>query len=260
MELVSKVKFQKAMRCANQFQQYKEKFFHVLQDTFLSSFSHELLAKRENSKHIALLVIAGNRGLCGNYNTAIVEQTIQAREQFLSEAKEVDIYTAGKKAFFAFQYKDIPVKEEYHLSDDRPSMDSIVFLANHFIDAFQKKDYDEVWILYTYKMRIVKECLLPIAVAEQKAEEEEEEEDYILYSPERKVLLESLLPHSIQIQIYSALLNAIVSEQTARMLAMKQASENAENMIKELTKQYNRARQAQITREMLEILSGVEIK
>lgn len=256
MELVSKVKFQKAMRFANQFQEYREKFFHILQASYCSTFSHDLLSKREKVARVAFLVIAGDRGLCGSYNAQIVEETIQFREKFLSEEKEVDIHIIGKKAFSAFSFKKIPVKEQYPILHDTPSFSSIVPVANNFIDLFQKKHYDEVWILYTNKMRITKELLLPVSLSL----EQKEEQEYLLFAPVREKILENLVPHSIQIQLYSCLLYAIVSEQTARMLAMKQASENADSMIKELTKQYNRARQAQITREMLEILAGVEAK
>lgn len=121
MELVSKVKFQKAMRFANQFQEYREKFFHILQASYCSTFSHDLLSKREKVARVAFLVIAGDRGLCGSYNAQIVEETIQFREKFLSEEKEVDIHIIGKKAFSAFSFKKIPVKEQYPILHDLPT-------------------------------------------------------------------------------------------------------------------------------------------
>ena len=256
MELVSKVKFQKSLNVSNQFQKYKDEFLRIFEQNHFGSFSHDLLVKREKISRVLLLVIGGNRGLCGNYNIQIAEECIQLRNKLLSEGKEVEIHLAGKKAFSVFCSKKIAYTEQYHFLDEKKPWDSVVSLATKFIDLFQKKYYDELWILYTYKMRIQKEILLPVWPCIKK----EEKECYFMYSPDKEKILEYLLSHLLEIQMYAAILSAIASEHLSRMLAMKQSSENADNMIKEMTKQYNRARQAQITREMLEILSGIDGK
>lgn len=259
MELVSTVKLKKALRYATNFKEYKERNLEILQKTAIEVLPHPLLHKHETVSRVLLFMIAGNRGLCGNYNMKIVDAALTMQEKLVAEGKEVDLHVAGTKAIAAMNFKKIAFAKKQDLLPDRPEFPNIDRLSTEFMEAFLSGSVQEVWILYTNKTTVVKELLLPMTLPLPLAHEEKEE-NYILFLPERERLLEALLPRSIKIKLYDAFLHAAVSEQTARMLAMKQASENAEKMIKELTKQYNRARQAQITREILEIMGGVEVK
>ncbi len=262
----------------------------------LSQVSHPLLRKVEEStktNKVALLVITSNRGLAGAYNGSVV----RAANRFITEqtaaGKTVEIYAAGKKGatFFAFQKRAITARLEQFA--DAPKYLDVQQLGRQFIDAFTEEKVDAVYVAYmnfistgSQKPEVMQ--LLPLAgvteaadhIAHQSAEKEAQLKAGALdakrsgtdvkaeahvkgtvqyeFMPDAQTLLSELLPLTVHTALFQAFLDATSSENVARMVAMKSATDNADKMAKALSLQYNRARQAAITTELSEILGGVE--
>ncbi|MDY7108176.1 MAG: ATP synthase F1 subunit gamma [Planctomycetota bacterium] len=209
-----------------------------------------------------LLAISSDRGLCGAYNANVLRAAIGHIRDLRTAGTELDLETSGKKAisFFRFQQVDI---DQRHLIGDSPDYREVEALASRYIDAFAAGRYDAVRVAYMRfesNARQVPEVLelLPIEpeeAAEAAGEEHHPHANYE-FSPSREALLADLLPMAVKAQLFQAFNDAVVSEQLMRMVAMKAATENAKDLGRMLNRQFNRARQAQITTELSEIIGG----
>jgi F-type H+-transporting ATPase subunit gamma len=260
MKMVSAAKLRRAQENVVAARPYAKKLSEVLerlarnQDTD----SNPLLEKRPAEKAL-LIVVTSDRGLCGGFNANITK----AAERFVKERSadyaEIGMLTVGRKGFESLKHRR-KIYKNYSNIFSSLSYPTAALLAQEVIEGYLGEEYDEVFILYNafrsvMSQDITLEQLLPITPAE--GEEEEYVPEYI-YEPSKEALLAELLPKHIEVQVFKALLESVASEHGARMTAMDSASKNATEMIGKLTLQYNRARQAAITTELMEIISGAE--
>ena len=204
--------------------------------------------------------MTANRGLCGGYNTNVLKRA----EQFIAEKKkegvEVDVYILGKKGIARFRYLGMEVAETYTQFEDKPTFEEAEEVFQPVIEKFENGEVDGVHVTFTHYESSSRQSpdlrqLLPIEVSE---DGESGGKDFIL-EPDPEMILGRLLPLSLKMQFFQALVEAAAGEQIARRIAMKNATDNAEDMAKTYTQLYNRTRQASITQEILEVIGGVEV-
>jgi F-type H+-transporting ATPase subunit gamma len=274
MELIATARYKKAYDRAVEATAYTRKIAELAADLSASAtdIKHPLLEKREKVKTSLLLVLCSNRGLCGGYNAAILREAFAALRQLQAEGVTPVIELSGKRAILAFRSQGIKPEHTYTHFEDRPSFDQVDELANRYLREYIAGRIDQVQVAYmrflsAARQEAVVETLLPLSsIAEQPTaprrlavvtptETQKIEYEYL---PEPRDILEELLPVSFKVRLFKCFLDAAVSEQIARRVTMKAATENADQMIKNLTRLYNRARQAQITKEIAEVIAGAE--
>ncbi len=277
MKMVASAKLKNAQDRAEDARPFFNKTVEVLRGVFTKTkeLSHPLLAEREKGRHL-VIVITGDRGLCGSYNHKVMD----IAEKIVKEEKEVSLMVLGRKARDYFRRRGTDIMAEYIQLDDYPGYGFANNLADEIIHHFKAEDVNKVSMVYTHfnsaiSQKVKKMQLLPVekfaedtakidADAEQidaAAEGEESTDkkyvDYI-FEPSPAEVFDNILPQYLINVIYSALLESKASEFGARMTAMDSATENASEMIDDLTLKYNRARQAEITKEITEIVGGAE--
>jgi F-type H+-transporting ATPase subunit gamma len=225
---------------------------------------------KEEVKKIMIFLITSDKGLCGAYNTNIIQHTLKfIRENF---QKELKLHLLGRKGFVYFQNKPYKIDNYYTETVEQLSLSSlqigqnkITEIAGKMIKDFEENVYDEIYLFFTKFKTVMKSVpsdlrLLPIASGDETTEKIEEKKlmgDYIL-EPSSEAIFANLLPKYIESQLRQAIFESLTAEFAARRVAMIAASENAEEIIDELTRSYNRARQEAITKELLEVVSGSE--
>ncbi|HTU20482.1 MAG TPA: ATP synthase F1 subunit gamma [Gemmataceae bacterium] len=264
MELIATARFKKALDRATEAEAYTRRITEMAADLSASAtdVSHPLLQKREQVRTALLLVIGSNRGLCGGYNAGIFREANQRLRQIRSENTNLHLELSGKRAINFFRYQGIKAERTYTHFEDKPRFDEVEEIANRYIEGFISGKLDRVEVAYMKFLNVARqipvvETLLPLsqAVARQERPQEERPVEYE-FLPSAADILQELLPVSFKVRLFKCFLDAAVSEQIARRVTMKQATENADEMIKMLTRQYNRARQAQITKEIAEVIGG----
>jgi F-type H+-transporting ATPase subunit gamma len=227
---------------------------------------HPLMKKHEDAPAQALVVLSSNRGLCGGYNMNVMRLARDMFHQARSEGKQVDIYAVGKKAANYLNFHKMPVLEKMPQFEGKPSFDAAAQLANQLMDRYARGELVSVKVVYmqfisTGLQRPKAITLMPLSELETPVEEPvgvptgAAGYDFV---PSPEEILGQLLPKTVRLRLYQAFLDAMVSEQVARMTAMRLATDNAEDMIRQLSIRYNRLRQATITTELAEIMSGAE--
>jgi F-type H+-transporting ATPase subunit gamma len=228
---------------------------------------HPLLRSHGDVKRNALLVASANRGLCGGYNTnVLVKAERWVAEQFAS-GRETDITMVGKKGIARAKFRKTVLHERLTHFDDRPSFEEARVLAEGFMERFLKGEVDQVWVLSTRYVSAAVQIpqltqVLPIqrpprSEGASGGDDGARATDFI-FEPDPQAILEQLLPFSVCQLFYRLLIEAACSEQLARRLAMKLATDNAEDLRKQYTRDYNRQRQASITQQIMEIVGGAE--
>lgn len=268
MELVATARFKKAMDRATQAAAYTKKMAEIVADLAgtlqaaaeQGGFTHPLLQQRETEKKSILLVLTSNRGLCAGYNGSIIRLAQQRVQAATAANVELDLEVSGKRGINFCRFRKLPMAQSYTQFEDKPTFDDVDPLAQRYIEAFVSGQIDRLDVAYTRfesmsKQKAVIETLLPIgklptADAGQKSNVEYE------FLPSPAEILEEIVPASFKARLFKCFLDAAVSEQIARMVAMKSATENADEMIRTIRGQYNRARQSQITSELSEIIGG----
>jgi F-type H+-transporting ATPase subunit gamma len=264
MELIATSRFQKAMKRASDAEGYTRKIAELAADLSLSAgdVTHPLLARRDVVKNTVLLVICSNRGLCGGYNGAIIREAVQRIREIQAAGITLHLDLSGKRAINFFRFQRLPAENTYTQFEDKPRFDEVEQIANRYITGYISGQYDQVQVAYmkfinAARQTAVVETLLPLA-EESKEDKEKKKTENIEYEflPDAQGILEEIVPVSFKVRLFKCFLDAAVSEQIARRVAMKAATENAGDIIKELTRFYNRARQAQITKEISEVIGG----
>ena len=269
MELIAASRIIKAQQRATAAAPYARELTRAVSAvaTF-SNVDHPLTREQENPKRAAVLVITSDRGLAGAYSSSVIKETERLTERLRAEGKELDFYLAGRKAEAYFKFRNRPFVQSWTGFSDQPTYDKAAEIGAALIEAFLKEqgedgDVDEVHVVYTrFRSMLTQEPtairLLPLEVVEG---EEAPEADELLplyeFEPSASEVLDGLLPQYVQSRIFYALLQAAASELAARQKAMKSATDNAEELIKKLTRIANQARQAGITQEISEIVGGV---
>jgi len=268
MELIATARFKKAMDRAIAATAYTSRITEVVGDLANAGleFSHPLLDEHEETSRAVLLVLTSNRGLCGGYNGAIQRLAIAKRDELQEAYDDVDVDVSGKRGIAAFGYRNIEINNSYLQFEDKPGFDEVEPIANTFMEAYAAGKIDRLDVAYTKflssaKQEAVVETLLPLGSLDRGDDETDTVGDAnTMYDflPSAESILEEVVPASFRVKLFKCFLDAAVSEQIARMVAMKSATENASDMIKQLSRTYNRARQSQITNEIMEIIGGVE--
>ena len=257
MKMVAAAKVRKAQEKMEQARPYtsalEETINHILPDVNRDDL--DLLNVRE-IKRKAYVIVSADRGLAGGFNSNIIKVSEKEIAQFGKE--NVDLFCIGKKARDHFKRRDYNIVESHIDFWSELNFDNAMMIGRSAIEHFTSGKVDEIHVIYNYfvnmaQQEIKSEVLLPLSYGDEGFEEKDR-----LYEPSKEVLVSSLVPRHLNIQIWKYLLESYASEQAARMMAMENATTNAGDMIKSLTLEFNKARQAAITTEMLEIVSGAE--
>lgn len=262
MEMVSASKMRRAQRNVLATRPYADRLRDVMAELMArmvgSARRGTLLEARSPVQKVAVIVITPDRGLCGSLISNILRRLIR----FILDQREqhhiVSVVAMGKKGRdFVVRNNQALVAEVTHLGDT-PQLQDILGVATEVITGFRKGDYDEVYLLYsefvnTLVQRAALRRLLPI---EPPVDAQVERRVDYTYEPSQEEVLAELLPRYVEVQIYQALLESIASEHSARMIAMRNATDNSKELVKDLTLSFNKARQASITNEVSEIASG----
>jgi F-type H+-transporting ATPase subunit gamma len=247
---------------------YTRKIAEMASDLSASAadVTHPLLERRERIGDSLLLVLASNRGLCGGYNASIIREANAHIRQVQAEGATLHLELSGKKAIAYFRFQRVPAEQTYTQFEDRPRFDQVEELANRYIAEYVAGRIDRVEVTYTKylsasRQMAVTETLLPLSPAPAGRERKPEPAGIVApveyeFLPSARDILEEILPVSFKVRLFKCFLDAAVSEQIARRVAMKAATESAGEMIRNLTRLYNRARQAQITKEIAEVIGG----
>ena len=262
MKMVSAAKLRRAQEAAVQARPYAEKMTELLKNVAarVANDAHPLLTPREEKK-VLLVLFTSDRGLCGGYNTNL----IRAAEAFIRQQagdRQIELTLVGRKGGDHFRRRGANIADRYIDILYKPADELAGAIAQKLISRFVSGEVDAVYILYSrFRSALSQvptlEKLLPVALAESTEVQAQQQIEY-LYEPGVEQLLASLLPRIVGVAAQRALLEATASEHGARMTAMESASGNASKMIGSLTLQMNRARQASITRELLEIVGTAE--
>ena len=257
MKMVAAAKVRKAQQKMEQARPYtlalEEVIHHILPD--INRDDLDLLNVRD-IKRKAYVIVSADRGLAGAFNSNITKVAEKEINEFGRE--NVDLFCIGKKVRDHFKRREYNIIESHTDFWNDLNYDNAMMIGRSIIDHFTSGKVDEVHVIYNYfvnmaQQEIKSEVLLPLVY-----EDEEFEAKDRLYEPSKEALVGSLVPRHLNIQVWKYLLESYASEQAARMLAMENATTNAGDMIKSLTLEFNKARQAAITTEMLEIVSGAE--
>ena len=260
MEMVAASKMRKAQERMRQARPYGEKIRNVAANISHANpeYRHPFLVPRDSVKRVGLIVITTDKGLCGAMNTNLLRVVLQQYKTWQASGEEVDLCCIGNKGLGFMQRLGANIVSNAIQIGDRPQMEKLVGTIKVMLDSYAKDRFDRLMIAYTrfvntMKQEPVIEQLLPLSGERMGAPETVW--DYI-YEPEAKEVLEQVLRRYIEAIIFQAVAENMASEQSARMVAMKAASDNARDLIDDLTLIYNKNRQAGITKELSEIVGG----
>jgi len=285
MELIATAKFQQAMDRASSASAYTDRITQLVADVLRSGTEvrHPLLEERTKTDRVVLLVLTGNRGMCGGYNGNVQRMAVKRHAELVKEFPHVRLEVSGKRGISTLTFQGLEIEDQYRYTqfDDKPRFEEVDVLASRFLQEYIGGEFDRLEVVYTKmishsKQQATVETLLPlgsIAASESKdggnttkKESSTAADDggmaasdsMVEFLPSAESIIEEVVPTSFKVKLFKFFLDAAVSEQIARMIAMKAATENADDMIRHLSMTYNRARQSQITGEIMEIISGVE--
>ena len=260
MKMVSAAKLKKAQDAIVMLRPYSEKLQEIIENVSAASDADSIseFAIEREVKKVLFIAVTSNRGLAGAFNSSVIKEM---NLQFSANNNvETEVLTIGKKAFDAMR-KNKTVYENHSSLFDNLSFDNVSNMTENVMSDFKAGKFDKVYVVYNKfinaaTQEVVTEQVLPIAVSAEKASLDVNV-DYI-FEPGREEILKTLIPKSIKTQIFKAVLDSVASEHGARMTAMHKATDNAEALRNDLKIFYNKARQAAITNEILEIVSGAE--
>ncbi|WP_417847887.1 ATP synthase F1 subunit gamma [Thalassoglobus sp.] len=261
MELIATSRFKKAMDRAAEAASYTQKINEIVSDLSQSdlTFSHPLLLQPEETKNVTLLILTSNRGLCGGYNGGILRLVNARLRELRAEGKNVTVEVSGKRGISAMKFEGNPVHKTFTQFEDKPSFEEVNEIANRYLADFTGGETHRLEVAYqsfqsAARQKPVIETILPFGDLSTDSQESSGVDYEFLPSPEE--ILEEIVPAAFRARFFKCFLDAAVGEQIARMIAMKSATENADDMIRDISMKYNRARQTQITSELSEIIGG----
>jgi F-type H+-transporting ATPase subunit gamma len=265
MELIATSLFQKALKRAVEAEAYTRKIAELAADLSASAtdVKHPLLEKREPVQNTLLLVLSSNRGLCGGYNASIIRESTGRIRQVRAENLTLHLELSGKRAISYYRFQRVTAEQTFTHFEDKPTYAEVEVLANRYLHAYISGAIDRVDVAYMKFLNAARqmatvETLLPLSALPTSQRTPAPQPVEYEFLPDAQGILEEILPVSFKVRLFKCFLDAGVSEQIARRVAMKAATENAQDMIKTLTGQYNRARQSQITKEIAEVIGGAE--
>ena len=226
------------------------------------TLSHPLLEQRPDRSAAAVLVVTSDRGLAGPYNANVLRLTEELLARLRADGMEPRLFVAGRKGIAYYRFRQRPVADSWLGFSESPSYDHAKEAADRMLEAFLDHEVDEIHAVYTdfvsaVTQRTVARRFIPLVV-EERRERPPHPIPMYLFEPGAQEVLGALLPRYIEARVFTAMLEAAASEHAARRKAMSAATDNAEELIEDLTREYNQARQAEITQEIMEIVGGAE--
>ncbi|MBC8413889.1 MAG: ATP synthase F1 subunit gamma [Nitrospira sp.] len=262
MKMVAASKLRKAQSRMLDMRPYADKMAQVIAGLSGDAEDlHPMLVQRPRN-NIEVFVLTSDRGLCGAFNTNVMKAAERLILERRAESFNVSVCTVGKKAAEYFKRRNIKVRQAWTGMSGNLVYADVRKIAADIANHYMNEESDEVMIVYnTFRSVMIQDVtvagLMPLAASEEQVKTDEPVPIY-LYEPSQQAILDQLLPKNVEVQIYRALLESQASEEAARMTAMENATQNADEMIGTLTLDYNKARQATITRELMDIVGGVE--
>lgn len=263
MEMVAASKMRKTQDRMSASKPYATKIYEVVRHIARahSEYRHPFMTKRDVSR-VGLIVVTSDRGLCGGLNANLLRETIQSVKKMHDGGQEVKLCVLGRKGQAFFRRVGGNVIASVDQLGDTPGVKDIIGAVKVMLDAFYANEIDALHIVFnefvnTMTQKPVMKQLLPLPISEEESDALGHHWDYI-YEPDAKELLDELLERYIELQVYQAVVENIACEQAAKMIAMKSATDNAGELIKEFQLAYNKARQAAITQELAEIVGGAD--
>ena len=263
MKMVAASKLRKAQSRMLEMRPYADKMISVLDSLSAGSgvAEHPLLKPRAR-KTVDIVIMTSDRGLCGAFNSNIIKKANAFIKERKAEGLDVSLSLIGKKALDYYKRRDLNIRKSWTGLSGKVSFAGSQEIANDVIDSYLEENIDEVFLLYNKFITVMTQevtmsRLLPYA-SDSGPEESSEPSTAYLYEPSREEVYNQLLPKNIEVQMFRAIIESSASEEAARMTSMENATQNANEMIGSLTLQYNKARQASITAELMDIVGGVE--
>jgi F-type H+-transporting ATPase subunit gamma len=262
MKMVSSAKLTKAQRTINNFYPYQQKMNELLQHLLLDKDEdvHSVFAHEREVKHLAIVVFASNSSLCGSFNANVIKMLFSVLEQYKSiDKKNIVLYPVGKKIAKACSKLEFKIAGDFEKIADKPNYEELcVKITNVLMHKFENQELDKVEMIYHHfqskgSQILLNETLLPFKLPTPT--EHVSIADYIVEPNIDTVLLE-LIPKVVRVNLFTALLDSNASEHAARLVAMQTATDNADELLSELSTQYNKLRQQAITNELLDIIGG----
>jgi len=268
MELIAASRIVKAQQRVNAAKPYSRQITQVISAlaSQTATIDHPLLQEQTDEKRVAVLVVTSDRGLAGGYNANAIKTAAQLEELLRSEGKEPVAFLVGRKAVSYYKFRNRHIEQSWTGFSEQPTYEDAREVADALIDAFLRTEEEggvgEIHVVHTeyvsaLTQKAVANRVLPLVVEES---DEAPPEGFVLplyeFEPDPAVLLDTLLPRYVQTRVYAALLESAASESASRRRAMKAATDNADELIKSLTRAANSARQAEITQEISEIVGG----
>ncbi|NLI30841.1 MAG: ATP synthase F1 subunit gamma [Nitrospiraceae bacterium] len=265
MKMVAAAKFRKAQARITELKPYAEKMSQVLSSLACTVEEGHPLLQARPAKKVEILILTGDRGLCGAFNTNVMKAGFNLIRETQKAGKEVSVSAIGRKGADLLRRRKFTVRGRWVGLSGRATYADAQAIAKDIIENYMNETFDELHLVYTeFKSQAVQKVtvsqLLPLAPMEGSScppDKADDKGEYLL-EPSQQAIFDQLLPKNVEIQIFRAILDAQASEEAARMAAMENATKNADDMIKKLTLQYNKARQAAITKELMDIVGGVE--
>jgi F-type H+-transporting ATPase subunit gamma len=269
MELVASARLRRAQMRIEALRPYADRMLELMAGVSQAAGAVRLplLERRENVEHVAIVPVTGDRGLAGAFNAQVLRRSFALMREVRAAGQEAVFYPSGKKGGSTLRFRRLEIGQAWSGFSDRPQYRDAQAMAHALADAYTNGDVDRVVIVYNafvspLVQRVTVRDVLPIP--QDVLEGTEDEDDQIggspdfIYEPEPEEILARLLPVYVETEIYRALLESAASEQGARMTAMRNASKSAGELIDSLTLAMNRARQAEITQEILEVVAGAD--
>ena len=271
MELIATARYKKAMDRAHAVTAYTDRLSQIVSSLSAAGteVDHPLLQPRENPKAVRVLVLSSNRGLCGGYNAGILRAAVPRIHDLKEPIGNVSVDVSGKRGINGLKFRGIETAANYTQFEDQPAYDEVDKIASGFLEQYITGQFDRLDVVYTKfistsRQEATIETLLPFGSLDEGGDSGVSESgdssntSQYEFLPTAESILEEVVPTSFKAKLFKCFLDAAVSEQVARMIAMKGATESAGDMINQLSMTYNRARQSQITGEIMEIIGGVE--
>lgn len=265
MELIATARFKKAMDRASAATAYTDRVTKLVADLMQTglTISHPLLDAREKTQNAKLLVLTANRGLCGGFNGNLIRTGLRQWDALEANVENCTLEVSGKRGVGGLRYRGLTAEQAFTHFEDKPRFEEVDAIATRYLEEYAAGTIDRLDVVYTRfisaaKQEVTVETLLPLgSIAGADSEDGDGGSPYeFLPSPES--ILEEVVPTSFKVKLFKCFLDSAVSEQIARRIAMKAATENADDLIKALSMQYNRARQGRITNELMDLIGGVE--
>jgi F-type H+-transporting ATPase subunit gamma len=270
LELVAASKLRRAQARIEDMRPYADRMLELMAGTARASSSVRglpLLQQRENVQAVAVVTMMGDRGLSGPFNSQVLRRALALNRELRGEGKQVRWIGVGRRGVGSLRFRRFELAGEFTGFTDDPRYADAQAIAHRLIELYTNEEVDRVVVIYNrfesaLTQKVTEQELLPLSEALLETDQEERQEDALrgdfIFEPEPEEILERLLPVYVETELYRALLESAASKHGAQMTAMRNASRNAEDLIENLTLAMNRARQAEITQEILEVVAGAD--